>query len=138
MAVLARRSLELLGLATAELTLVLTDDAAIQVLNRDYRGKDKATDVLSFAQLEGETVPVGEALVLGDVVISVDTARRQARALGHSLEVELRRLFVHGLLHLLGHDHVHGGWQARRMREAEERLLRGLTRASRPERRRRG
>lgn len=126
---LARRALELLGLADAELTVVLTDDAAIHKLNRSYRAKDKPTDVLSFSQLEGETMPSPGPVALGDIVISVETAVRQAHSAGHPLDTELRRLFVHGLMHLLGHDHVHGGWQARRMREAEDRLLRRLRRS---------
>lgn len=84
-----------------EVSLRLTDDAAIHALNRDYRDKDKPTDVLAFAQQEG----VGGELhpeVLGDVVISVDTARRQAK---RGLYRELLHLASHGLCHLLGYDH---------------------------------
>lgn len=75
-------------------------DRAMQTLNREWRGQDRPTDVLSFA---GEITPEGRHL--GDVVISVPTARRQAAAAGHSLEHELRRLLLHGVLHCLGHDH---------------------------------
>ena len=96
--------LEVLGMPQAELSLLLCDDAFILPLNRDYRGKDQPTDVLSFAQREGEGADPEDPL-LGDVIISVETARRQARERGHSLEVELRVLLVHGILHLLGHDH---------------------------------
>ncbi|KAB2897514.1 MAG: rRNA maturation RNase YbeY, partial [Kofleriaceae bacterium] len=77
----------------------------IHALNRDYRGKDKPTDVLAFAQREG---PPGatDATVLGDVVISVETARRQAKKRGpHGLFTEVRFLASHGLCHLLGYDH---------------------------------
>lgn len=114
--------------------MVFTDDAGIQELNRTWRGKDKATDVLSFSQVEGEAtggLPERVAVslgMLGDVVISADTAGRQAVAIGHSFEDEVRRLLVHGVLHLLGHDHVHGGWQAKRMKQEEQRLLRLLRR----------
>jgi len=83
----------------------LTTDAVIHELNRGYRGKDKPTDVLAFAQRDG---PPGaaDATVLGDVVISVETARRQARKRGpHGLFVEVRFLASHGLCHLLGYDH---------------------------------
>ena len=105
----------------SELSVVLTDDPSIHALNREHRGKDKATDVLSFSQLEGDPFP-GEARILGDVVISMDTAARQAESIGHSLADEVRRLLIHGVLHLLGHDHVHGGPQARKMKREEERV----------------
>ncbi len=104
---------------------MLTDDTGIAALNRTWRGKNKPTDVLSFSQVEGEGAP---ASALGDVVISVETAARQARRAGTSLDQEMRRLLVHGVLHLLGHDHVHGGRQAQKMKAAEERLLRALQR----------
>ena len=110
-----------LGFRNVELSIVLTDDAAIHALNHEWRGKDRPTDVLSFSQLEG--APTGSHAVLGDVVISLDTAARQAQKLGFTLEEEVTRLLVHGVLHLLGHDHVHGGRQARKMKNEEERLL---------------
>ncbi len=84
-----------------EVGLTFVDDGAIHALNRDFRKKDKPTDVLAFAMREGE----GGALhpgVLGDVVISVDTARRQAK---HGLAKEIDHLWAHGLCHLLGYDH---------------------------------
>ena len=91
-----------------EINVVLTDDRRIQELNRAYRGIDGATDVLSFSQIEGgaEFVPAPAGrLLLGDVIVSVETARRQAQEQGHSLDAELRHLAVHGALHLLGYDH---------------------------------
>ncbi|WP_017658863.1 rRNA maturation RNase YbeY [Baaleninema simplex] len=90
-----------------ELSFRLTDDAEIQSLNRQYRHKDQPTDVLAFAALEAELPPaVAEVpLYLGDIVVSVDTARRQAQQQGHSLETELTWLAAHGFLHLLGWDH---------------------------------
>ncbi|MCU0488418.1 MAG: rRNA maturation RNase YbeY [Anaerolineales bacterium] len=86
----------------AELTVVLTDDAQVHELNRQYREVDAPTDVLSFPA--GETDPDSGNLYLGDIVISIERAEAQARAEGHSLEDELRLLVVHGVLHLLGHS----------------------------------
>ncbi len=90
------------GLASVEVGVTLTDDAEIHALNRGYRGKDKPTDVLAFAQREG---PGGQLHrgALGDIVISVPTARAQAGRRG--LGAELRFLAAHGLCHLLGYDH---------------------------------
>ena len=91
--------------ADYEVSLRLVDDAQIRALNRDYRHKDKPTDVLAFAQRDG---PAGahQADLLGDIVISVDTARRQAR---RGLYAELLHLASHGLCHLLGYDHRDDG-----------------------------
>ena len=82
-----------------------TDDGQIQTINRDYRGKDKPTDVLSFPFWEGESLFEGEELPLGDLLISLETAVRQASELKHSLQHELAFLAIHGTLHLLGFDH---------------------------------
>lgn len=87
------------GRADLEVALRLCDDAAIHELNRDYRGKNKPTDVLAFAQREG---PAAHSDLLGDIVISIDTARRQAKK---GLYAELLHLASHGLCHLLGYDH---------------------------------
>jgi probable rRNA maturation factor len=122
---IARTILGALDSTDADLSIVLCDDATIHALNREWRGKDKPTDVLSFSQVEGER---GSASVLGDVVISTDTAARQALDAGLSVDEEIVRLLVHGVLHLLGHDHVHGGWQARKMKLEERRILRALRR----------
>ena len=91
-----------------EVTLRFTDDAEIHQLNAQYRQKDQPTDVLSFAALEdnlGIPLPEEEPLYLGDIIVSTDTAKRQAIAHDHSLQVELGWLVSHGLLHLLGWDH---------------------------------
>ena len=112
-----------LGFSDSEISIVVMDDPGIHELNLTWRSKDKPTDVLSFPQAEGKVKPGDFVPCLGDVVISADTAARQAETIGHSLEDEYRRLLVHGVLHLLGHDHVHGGHQARIMKEQENRLL---------------
>jgi probable rRNA maturation factor len=120
----ARRLLDVLGLGAAELSVALVSDAVIHELNRTWRGKDRPTDVLAFAQREGPG-PAPDGL-LGDVVISVDTARRQAAAFGHPVAVEADRLLVHGLLHLLGYDHERSPAEARRMQRKERALRRAL------------
>ena len=99
-------ALEAVGRKDAELAVMLTDDEEIRRLNGQWRDRDKATDVLSFSQIEGG--PFGDTLHLGDVVISVETAGRQAEAGGWSLAGELNRLMVHGLLHPPGYDHEKG------------------------------
>jgi probable rRNA maturation factor len=116
----AKRLLGAVGEAHSALSLRLVGDASIRSLNRAYRGKDRATDVLSFPL--GADAPAER--LLGDVVISVDTARKQAREYDASLQRELYRLLIHGLLHLLGHDHL-----APRERHAMEREERRLAEA---------
>ncbi|HEY7838172.1 MAG TPA: rRNA maturation RNase YbeY [Terriglobales bacterium] len=102
----------------AEVGVRLMDDAGIQRLNRDFRGHNTPTDVLSFPASPGGGY-------LGDIAISRDTAARQARAQGHSLETEIKILLLHGVLHLLGHDHETDGGAMRR-RERALRLQYGL------------
>ncbi len=92
------------GFVNYELSILLTDDAEIQVLNQQYRHIDAPTDVLAFAMREGIGGDLNPEL-LGDLVISVPTAQRQSVAHGHSLDIELAILSVHGTLHLLGYDH---------------------------------
>ncbi len=112
--------------APAEVSILLTDDEHIHELNRDYRGIDRPTDVLSFSQLEGEKVGPGTGLVpLGDVIISIDTAKRQASEKGHSLAVELDILVIHSILHLLGYNDSTDE-EADDMREHENKVLRQL------------
>ena len=100
---------ELYGLADAELSVTLTDNAHIHAMNREYRHIDRPTDVLSFALNESEEPAVtgGPAVnVLGDIIISVERANEQAAEYGHSLRREVAFLTVHGMLHLLGYDHM--------------------------------
>jgi probable rRNA maturation factor len=112
----AERMLRAMRMTRAELSIVLCDDATIHELNRDYRGKDRPTDVLAFAMREGDAVL--DPNVLGDVVISIDTARRQAREAKRTIKHEVVFLLAHGLLHLLGYDHV---------RRDEERVMSART-----------
>ncbi|MBX3125903.1 MAG: rRNA maturation RNase YbeY [Polyangiaceae bacterium] len=97
--------LEALDLSDAELSVLLTDDQRIRELNRSHRGKDKPTDVLAFPLDQTEAATGGGPRLLGDVVISLDTAARQARGRRRPLQDEVRFLLAHGLLHLLGYDH---------------------------------
>jgi probable rRNA maturation factor len=90
-----------------EVSVLLTGDETIKILNGQYRGIDETTDVLSFSQHETDEVFPGadDENLLGDIVISVETARRQAEARGFTMDEEIEILLVHGLLHLLGYDH---------------------------------
>ena len=121
-----KRVLEDLECHEKELSILFTDDEHMAVLNRQYRGKEGATDVLSFSMLEepdGDLLPAFESVMLGDVVISVDTALRDAKELEQSFEKTVDRLMIHGILHLLGYDHEKSSVGAIRMREEEERLI---------------
>ena len=105
--------------------MALVPDARVRALNRQYRRKDAPTDVLSFPafapSVRRRGTPAAERGLLGDVVIAVGVARRQAREAGHSLQTEIRVLALHGLLHLLGYDHEHDDG---RMARLERRLRR--------------
>jgi len=105
--------------ATGHVALLLTDDGRIRRLNAGFRGKEKATNVLSFP-----AAGLG-SMTLGDVALSLQTCRREALAEGRSLAAHAAHLAVHGTLHLLGHDHLHPA-EARRMEQAEARILRRL------------
>ncbi len=100
----ASRALAALGCDDAELSVWLCDDAVIRDLHCRYMGQDTATNVISFAQREGDFGDV-EPEVLGDVVISTETARRDADEAGTALEDEVAFLLIHGILHLMGYDH---------------------------------
>ena len=112
--------------ADTEISVTFVDNARIQELNREFRGIDKETDVLSFPLLEKEelkTIDPTLPLALGDIVISVEKAMEQAESFGHSIEREISFLTVHSMFHLLGYDHVDGGLAAVQMREKEEGVL---------------
>ena len=131
-----QKAAEVYGLADSdEVSVVFCDDAYIRQLNRDYRGQDKATDVLSFALDEGEEPDVHDGPaqhLLGDIIISLDTAARQAEDYGHTLEREMAYLAIHGMLHLLGYDHMDEADQQEMRTEEEYVLTRlGITRDGR-------
>jgi len=111
-----------------ELTIVLTDDAQIQELNQDYLGIDAPTDVLSFPASEAdgsEIDPETGTRYIGDIIISMPYATRSAGKAGHPLESEVQLLVVHGVLHLLGHDHAKPG-EKTRMWKAQAEILKTL------------
>ncbi len=109
---LAAATLAALDRPAAELAVAFVRDSPIREMNRSFRGKDRATDVLSFpADAQDETGNI----YLGDVVISTDTALRQALEAGHSFEREVSELLIHGILHLCGYDHVTDGGEMNRL-----------------------
>jgi probable rRNA maturation factor len=119
---------------SGEVALTFVDDEEIQALNKAYREKDKPTDVLSFPQWEDnddemtivydeDDAPEEDAEMIGDIVISLQTAKRQAEEFGHSLEREVCFLFVHGFLHLLGYDHEEGDAEEAEMFAKQDQIL---------------
>lgn len=117
----------------AEVSVSFVDNTEIRRLNKLYRNKDKSTDVLSFPLGENGVYDINNetgACLLGDVVISIETAIRQANMYNHSLEREVGFLTVHSMLHLLGYDHETSSLDAAKMREKEEQVLEylGITR----------
>lgn len=110
-----------------EVSVLITDDAGIRKLNLNYRGKDASTDVLSFPQWEEgqKDDDPGSLDLLGDIIISLETARSQAVEFGHPVEREVAYLAVHGALHLLGYDHEDAEEKAE-MRLAEEDVLKAM------------
>ena len=110
----------------AEVSVLFVDNERIHQLNKLYRNKDKSTDVLSFPLGENGVYDIDNetgAYLLGDVVISIETALKQAKIYDHSLEREVGFLTVHSMLHLLGYDHENGGLEEVHMREKEETVL---------------
>ncbi|UCD35472.1 MAG: rRNA maturation RNase YbeY [Nitrospiraceae bacterium] len=132
-----RSALNILSLASppsreSELSILFVGDRAMRVLNRDYRGCDRSTDVLSFEA----AVPVTEgeaAHIMGDIVICVPKAELQARASGVEFHDEIIRLLIHGTLHLLGYDHEQSSREARKMSKKEREISDALTKMD-PER----
>ncbi len=121
----ARRVLRDMGLADTELSVVFVDDGEMQRLNAAYRSIDRPTDVLAFAMAEGAFGDLNPQ-ILGDVVISTQTARVQAERADRRVDDELDALLVHGILHLIGYDHERSAADARAMRDQERRLRRLL------------
>ena len=134
----ARAILADVGETSAELGILFVGDQRMRGLNRRYRGKDRTTDVLAFAMREAARPQAlqqsqGKALslmpdMLGDVVISIPTARRQAKEARRTLDEELACLLIHGILHLCGYDHERGEKEARRMHRRERMILRSIVR----------
>ena len=116
----AQKLLRASGYPDAVLSITLVGDVRMRRLNREYRQADRPTDVLSFPLHDR-----AQSKVLGDVVISVDTAKRQAAGYDAPLQRELERLLIHGILHLLGHDHHRRG-ERQRMEREERRLARAI------------
>lgn len=126
----ARAILADVGETSAELGILFVGDQRMRELNRRYRSKDRTTDVLAFAMREAARPQVSRLMpdMLGDVVISIPTAWRQAKEAGRSLDEELACLLVHGILHLCGYDHERGEKDARRMHRRERMILRSIAR----------
>jgi probable rRNA maturation factor len=117
----AERTLAIEKSEDCEVSILLTNDAEIQKLNATYRDVDAPTDVLAFAMREGTDGDLNSE-ILGDVVISIQTAERQAEEYGHSVEAELSLLVIHGILHLLGYDHAEKD-EAQIMQEKQKEII---------------
>ena len=114
---------------SAEISVSFVDNEQIREMNRQYRNKDSATDVLSFPMGENGQYDINHetgAKILGDIVLSMPKAVEQAQTYGHSLEREVGYLTAHSMLHLLGYDHENGGLDRVRMREKEETVMQEL------------
>ena len=108
-----------------EVSIYITNDKEIQELNKVYRNVDAPTDVLAFAMREGEDGELNRE-ILGDVIISISTAEKQANEFGHSLETEIALLVAHGILHLLGYEHEDDYSQSSEMKQKEMLVLKDL------------
>jgi len=120
-----RRILKHLGRGRDEISILLVEDREIRVINKTYLKRDRPTNVMAFPMLEGLFRKI-HPQVLGDVVISIETASRDAKKEGMALEDEILFLLIHGILHLLGYDHEGSVAQARRMRDKERELFAAL------------
>ncbi len=128
---LAENILKAAGASRSDLSLLLVGDRAMRRLNRCYRHKDRTTDVLAFPTRKYLARPAPRAprlvpALLGDVVISLPQAERQAKRAGHTLEREVAVLIAHGLLHLMGYDHERSAREASRMQRTERAILRAI------------
>jgi probable rRNA maturation factor len=119
---IAKETLNALGSPEGELSLSFVTDQEITVLNQKHLSRPRPTDVLAFSMREGDFTEINPSL-LGDVVISVETAKKQADAKGHVFEEELCLLLIHGILHLLGYEHEIPGPRARALRKKQNELF---------------
>ncbi len=120
---------------SAEISITFVDEEQIHILNKEHRGVDRPTDVLSFPLGENgeyDVNPENGAKMLGDIVLNISRVVRQAEEFGHSFQREIAYLTAHSMLHLLGYDHVAGGIESVHMREKEEEVMKqlGLPRTS--------
>ena len=106
----------------AEVSILLTGDAAVRELNKNYRNVDRPTNVLSFAALDDENEPVVDPMLLGDIVVAFETTEREAGEQACSFADHLFHLVVHGMLHLIGYDHIEE-WEAEEMEALEIKIL---------------
>jgi len=116
---LLRKALRLLRLRKSELSILLVNDRRMRILNRQYRGVDRTTDVLSFPQIAHSS----QKFVLGDIVINLHKAKRQAAEYGLTVNEEFKKLLIHGLLHLIDYDHEKSRYHKKRMEKKEKELL---------------
>lgn len=116
------KAAEIHGLSNQEMSIIFVDNIQIQKINRDYRDKDQVTDVISFALNDDDTAFAWEKNNLGDIYISLERAKEQSIDYGHSFDREVCYLAVHGLLHLLGYDHINKD-DKEKMREKEEEIM---------------
>ncbi len=123
---MARETLDDLGYPNPEVSILLTDDPHIKGLNRKYLKRNRPTDVLAFPMREGPCQEINPHL-LGDVVISVEAAQRQAREDGVKLRDRVAYLLIHGILHLAGFDHETSKKRAKEMEAVADRLFRTVT-----------
>lgn len=121
----AEAILDLLQSADAELSILLTDDEEMTVINSEYRGKNRPTDVIAFAMADGD-FGLLNSNILGDVVISLDTAKKQAMERNVEIMNEVRFLLIHGILHLHGYDHEKCDMERLKMQRKEKQLLKAL------------
>jgi probable rRNA maturation factor len=117
-----RKALELLGVGERELSLLFVDDEGIRTINRDYLRRDRPTNVIAFSLSEGSFGEVNPD-ILGDVVVSVETAGREAKAAGIPVGDAILNLVIHGILHLTGYDHEGTGGRARVMSAVQEAIF---------------
>ena len=123
---LLRKALRLLGLRRAELSILFVNDRRMRILNRQHRGIDRTTDVLSFPQIAHSSQLSALSLqqfVLGDIVINLHKAKKQAAEYGLTLDEELKKLLIHGLVHLLGYNHEKSRQHENKMEKKEKELL---------------